>query len=88
MGKKGTFIVPIGCCERCVRVAVSCVGCAPGKILDWSMPSVELYIADTQKIAIQEPDPQFEEYYFGDPSAWTFDNLWPFNPLDLPDVQV
>jgi hypothetical protein len=50
------------------------------------MLSAEICIADKQKAAIQEPDPQFEEYYFGDPSAWTFDNLWTFDPLDLPDV--
>jgi hypothetical protein len=39
-----------------------------------------------QKNATQESNTQLEEYYFGDPSAWTFDNLWTFDQLDLPEL--
>jgi hypothetical protein len=26
--------------------------------------------------AFVDPDLPLEEFYFGDPAAWTFDNLW------------
>jgi len=35
---------------------------------------------------MEEADPEFGEFYFGDPSAWTFDNLWTFDELDLPEI--
>jgi hypothetical protein len=51
-----------------------------------NIPFPGLNGANRRKNAIPEPDPQLEEYYFGDPSAWTFDNLWTFNQLDLPEL--
>lgn len=33
-------------------------------------------------------DPNFDEFFFGDPAAWTFDNLWPSNDVPLPHLQV
>jgi hypothetical protein len=29
-----------------------------------------------QKSAFEQTDLPLEEFYFGDPAAWTFDNLW------------
>ena len=39
-----------------------------------------------EKPTMPDANPDFEDYYFGDPSAWTFDNLWTFDQLDLPEI--
>ena len=47
---------------------------------------MKLEHADKYKNIPQDSDPLLIENYFGDPSAWTFDNLWNFTPFDRPEL--